>query len=67
MLFDETGEKGDKFSTKPVDARYGKKSYVFRWLGFSPDGPQLTGGKTHTSGYCDTDGEAGGEKDVGEK
>ena len=27
LLFDDTGEKRDKFSTKPIDAKYGKKSY----------------------------------------
>ena len=30
MLFDDTGEKRDKFSTKPADAKYGKRSYIVR-------------------------------------
>ncbi len=30
LLFDDTGEKRDKFSTKPIDAKYGKKSYVVK-------------------------------------
>ncbi len=41
ILFDETGEKRDKFSTKPADAKYGKKSYVVRGLEFSPDAAKL--------------------------
>ena len=35
ILFDETGEKRDKFSTKP--AEYGKWSYTVKGLEFSPD------------------------------
>ena len=27
LLFDDTGEKRDKFSTKPIDAKFGKRSY----------------------------------------
>ena len=30
LLFDETGEKRDKFSTKPADPKYGKKSYIVK-------------------------------------
>ena len=30
MLFDDTGEKRDKFSTKPIDAKYGKRSYIVK-------------------------------------
>jgi intraflagellar transport protein 172 len=30
LLFDDTGEKRDKFSTKPIDAKYGKKSYAVK-------------------------------------
>ena len=30
LLFDDTGEKRDKFSTKPADAKYGKRSYIVR-------------------------------------
>ena len=37
ILFDETGEKRDKFSTKPADAKYGKRSYTVKGFEFSPD------------------------------
>ena len=30
LLFDETGEKRDKFSTKPADPKYGKRSYIVK-------------------------------------
>ena len=33
LLFDETGEKRDKFSTKPADPKYGKKSYIVKGRG----------------------------------
>ena len=35
-LFDEQGEKRDKFATKPIDSKYGKKSYVVTAIAFSP-------------------------------
>ena len=41
LLFDETGEKRDKFSTKPDDPKYGKKSYIVKAIDFSPDGTKL--------------------------
>ena len=46
LLFDETGEKRDKFSTKPADPKYGKKSYIVKGLDFSPDGAKLAVGQT---------------------
>jgi hypothetical protein len=36
LLFDDTGEKRDKFSTKPIDAKYGKKSYVVKGIDNMP-------------------------------
>lgn len=41
QLYDENGEKRDKFSTKPVDAANGKESYVVRDIAFSPDSTRL--------------------------
>eukprot|EP00618_Florenciella_parvula_P017071 CAMPEP_0119543784 /NCGR_PEP_ID=MMETSP1344-20130328/54343_1 /TAXON_ID=236787 /ORGANISM="Florenciella parvula, Strain CCMP2471" /LENGTH=1740 /DNA_ID=CAMNT_0007588171 /DNA_START=113 /DNA_END=5335 /DNA_ORIENTATION=- len=38
-LFDENGEKRDKFSTKPADK--GPKNYVVRAMAFSPDSSRL--------------------------
>jgi len=39
-LFDETGEKKDKFSTKPADAN-GPKNYMVTGMAFSPDSTRL--------------------------
>lgn len=38
-LYDENGEKRDKFSTKPADK--GPKNYLVRALCFSPDSTRL--------------------------
>ena len=45
-LFDEQGEKRDKFATKPMDSKYGKKSYVVTSLAFSPDSGKLAIGQS---------------------
>lgn len=45
ILFDENGEKRDKFSTKPSGSVEGKTSYVIRALVFSPDSTSLAGKK----------------------
>lgn len=41
LLFDENGERRDKFSTKPADSANGKKSYIIRGVAFSPDSTRL--------------------------
>ncbi len=46
QLFDESGEKRDKFSTKPADPKYGKKSYIVRAVEFSPDSTRLAVAQT---------------------
>lgn len=46
LLFDEQGEKRDKFSTKPIDSKYGKKSYVVKSIAFSPDSTRLAVAQT---------------------
>ncbi|CAM9155425.1 unnamed protein product [Chrysoparadoxa australica] len=38
-MFDENGEKRDKFSTKPADK--GPKNYIVRAMAFSPDSTRL--------------------------
>lgn len=38
-LFDENGEKKDKFSTKPTDN--GPKNYIVRSICFGPDSARL--------------------------
>ena len=39
VLYDENGEKRDKFSTKPADR--GPKNYLVRGMAFSPDSTKL--------------------------
>lgn len=46
LLFDENGEKRDKFSTKPIDSKYGKKSYIVKAIAFSPDSSRIAVGQT---------------------
>ena len=46
ILFDETGDRRDKFSTKPADAKYGKRSYIVKSLEFSPDSTRLAVGQS---------------------
>lgn len=41
LLYDENGEKRDKFSTKPLDQSSGKESYSIRSIAFSPDSMKL--------------------------
>lgn len=40
-LFDENGQKRDKFATKPSEQANGKESYVIRNISFSPDSARL--------------------------
>ena len=64
ILFDETGEKRDKFSTKPADAKYGKRSYTVKGLEFSPDSTKLAVGQTDNIVFVYKVGEDWGEKKV---
>ncbi|KAE8286539.1 Intraflagellar transport protein 172-like protein [Larimichthys crocea] len=41
LLYDEQGERRDKFSTKPQDSKYGKQSYVVNDMAFSPDSTKI--------------------------
>jgi intraflagellar transport protein 172 len=41
LLFDEHGERRDKFSTKPADSSASRTSYVIRGVAFSPDSTKL--------------------------
>uniref|UniRef100_A0A3Q3FQ83 Intraflagellar transport 172 n=1 Tax=Labrus bergylta TaxID=56723 RepID=A0A3Q3FQ83_9LABR len=41
LLYDEQGEKKDKFSTKPLDSKYGKHSYTVNDMVFSPDSTKI--------------------------
>lgn len=64
LLFDETGEKRDKFSTKPADAKYGKRSYTVKGVDFSPDSTKLAVGQTDNIVFVYKVGEDWGEKKV---
>uniref|UniRef100_A0A674II76 Intraflagellar transport 172 n=1 Tax=Terrapene triunguis TaxID=2587831 RepID=A0A674II76_9SAUR len=46
LLYDEHGERRDKFSTKPADAKYGRKSYMVKGMAFSPDSTKIAIGQT---------------------
>ncbi len=64
ILFDDTGEKRDKFSTKPADAKYGKRSYTVKGIEFSPDSTKLAVGQTDNIVFVYKVGEDWGEKKV---
>uniref|UniRef100_A0A3B3Z6D5 Intraflagellar transport protein 172 homolog n=1 Tax=Poecilia mexicana TaxID=48701 RepID=A0A3B3Z6D5_9TELE len=46
LLYDEHGERRDKFSTKPLDPKYGKQSYVVSDMAFSPDSIKIAIGQS---------------------
>ncbi|KAK3091661.1 hypothetical protein FSP39_021624, partial [Pinctada imbricata] len=64
LLFDEQGEKRDKFSTKPADSKFGKKSYTVKGLAFSPDSTKIAVGQTDNIIYVYKIGEDWGDKKV---
>ncbi|KAE8605809.1 hypothetical protein XENTR_v10015326 [Xenopus tropicalis] len=64
ILYDEQGERRDKFSTKPVDAKYGKKSYVVKGMAFSPDSTKIAIGQTDSIIFVYKIGENWGDKKV---
>ncbi|KAJ8919865.1 hypothetical protein NQ315_006394 [Exocentrus adspersus] len=62
LLYDEKGEKRDKFSTKPYDPEAGKKSYVITGIGFSPDSTKLAVAQSDCIVYVYKIGEKWGDK-----
>jgi intraflagellar transport protein 172 len=64
IMFDDTGEKRDKFSTKPADPKYGKRSYIVKGIEFSPDSTKLAVGQTDNIVFVYKVGEDWGEKKV---
>lgn len=64
LLFDEKGEKRDKFSTKPSDPEAGKKSYLVTAIAFSPDSTKLAVAQTDCIVYVYKLGSNWGEKKV---
>ncbi|ORZ40210.1 intraflagellar transport protein [Catenaria anguillulae PL171] len=61
VLFDENGEKKDKFATKPADANVGK-SYTITGLAFSPDSTKLAVAQSEGSVFVYRIGAEWGEK-----
>ncbi|XP_043365854.1 intraflagellar transport protein 172 homolog isoform X3 [Dermochelys coriacea] len=64
LLYDEHGERRDKFSTKPADAKYGRKSYMVKGMVFSPDSTKIAIGQTDNIIYVYKIGEEWGDKKV---
>ncbi|XP_062858050.1 intraflagellar transport protein 172 homolog isoform X2 [Trichomycterus rosablanca] len=64
LLYDEQGERRDKFSTKPLDSKYGKKSYMVKAMAFSPDSTKIAIAQTDSVVFVYKIGEEWGEKKV---
>ncbi|XP_074640366.1 intraflagellar transport protein 172 homolog [Tubulanus polymorphus] len=62
LMYDENGEKRDKFSTKPADAKYGKKSYIVKGLAFSSDSTKVAVGQTDNIVFVYKIGDEWGDK-----
>ncbi|XP_076011253.1 intraflagellar transport protein 172 homolog [Genypterus blacodes] len=62
LLYDEQGERRDKFSTKPLDPKYGKHSYVVNDLAFSPDSTKIAIGQSDNIIFVYRIGEDWGDK-----
>ncbi|XP_053982609.1 intraflagellar transport protein 172 homolog [Hylaeus volcanicus] len=63
-LFDDNCVKRDRFSTKPVDSKFGKKSYLIKGIAFSPDSTKIAVGQTDCIIYVYKIGEQWGDKKV---
>ncbi|XP_071649352.1 intraflagellar transport protein 172 homolog isoform X2 [Temnothorax longispinosus] len=63
-LFDENGAKRDRFSTKPIDPKFGKKSYMVKGIAFSPESTKIAVGQTDCIVYVYKIGEDWGDKKV---
>ncbi|KAM7445695.1 hypothetical protein ABFA07_005947 [Porites harrisoni] len=64
ILYDELGERRDKFSTKPANSQAGKKSYIVKGLAFSPDSTKIAVGQTDNIIFVYKIGEEWGDKKV---
>ncbi|KAJ7341442.1 hypothetical protein JRQ81_005540 [Phrynocephalus forsythii] len=64
LLYDEHGERRDKFSTKPADPKYGRKSYVVKGMAFSPDSTKIAVGQSDGIIFVYKIGEDWGDKKV---
>uniref|UniRef100_A0A1I7Y2C2 WD_REPEATS_REGION domain-containing protein n=1 Tax=Steinernema glaseri TaxID=37863 RepID=A0A1I7Y2C2_9BILA len=64
ILFDENNRRKDKFATKPIDSKYGKKSYMVRQVVFSPDSTKLAVGQSDNIVFVYRLGDSWDEKKV---
>ncbi|MFH4973753.1 hypothetical protein AB6A40_000462 [Gnathostoma spinigerum] len=64
ILFDNKGQRRDKFATKPIEPKYGKKSYSIKAIKFSPDSSRLAIGQTDNIAFVYRLGESWDEKKV---
>lgn len=64
FLFNENGERKDKFTTKPSDPSAGKASYIIRGLAFSPDSTRLAVAQSDNIVFVYKLGETWNEKKV---
>lgn len=64
LIFDEHGERRDKFSTKPGDPAGGRSSYNIRGVSFSPDSTRLAVAQSDNIVYVYKLGETWNEKKV---
>ncbi|KAM6915750.1 intraflagellar transport protein 172 homolog [Xenentodon cancila] len=64
LLYDEQGERRDKFSTKPLDSKYGKQSYIVNDMVFSPDSTKIAIGQSDNIIFVYRIGEDWGDKKV---
>ncbi|KAM4521459.1 intraflagellar transport protein 172 homolog isoform 2-T2 [Odontesthes bonariensis] len=62
LLYDEQGERRDKFSTKPLDSKYGKQSYMVNDMVFSPDSTKIAIGQSDNIIFVYRIGEEWGDK-----
>ncbi|XP_055910125.1 intraflagellar transport protein 172 homolog [Eupeodes corollae] len=64
LIFDESGDRRDKFSSKPSNPANGKTSYVIRGLAFSPDSTKLAVGQSDNIVFVYKLGELWNDKKV---
>uniref|UniRef100_A0A7N8X2V0 Intraflagellar transport protein 172 homolog n=1 Tax=Mastacembelus armatus TaxID=205130 RepID=A0A7N8X2V0_9TELE len=62
LLYDEQGERRDKFSTKPLDPKFGKQSYAVNDMVFSPDSTKIAIGQSDNIIFVYRIGEDWGDK-----
>ncbi|KAM9703852.1 intraflagellar transport protein 172 homolog [Menidia menidia] len=62
LLYDEQGERRDKFSTKPLDSKFGKQSYTVNDMVFSPDSTKIAIGQSDNIIFVYRIGEDWGDK-----